>query len=112
MNIPKTLRAAAPLVALLLLTSLAALALAGCGGAGNPADIVNNAQDQANNVARQANLQTINTAIQVYVAEHEGTKPTDISQLVSYLGGKIPSDPMGGTYYVYLDGSEAKAGVK
>jgi hypothetical protein len=99
-------------LALLAVACLVVVALAGCLGGDNPADIIDNVEDQARDVARQANLTAINSAIQVYIVEHEGTPPTDINQLAPYLGGKVPTDPLGGTYYVYSEGGETRAGVR
>ncbi len=102
----------------LLVVALTLFAV-GCGGSGSddsskdsePGGTINEMEQEANEAAREANLRTIDSAIQTYYATN-GTYPTDISQLSTYFVRGIPRDPMGGTYYIVVQGGEAKAAVK
>ena len=98
-------------LASLLAVSAAAVLSAGCS-VPNPGKAVENIKDQASQVARQANLAAIDSAISFYETQNDQQLPTSITQLTSYLGGKIPVDPLGGTYYIYVENGEAKAGVR
>lgn len=100
-------------VALVLLTGTVFLA-AGCGSSAedNPGEIIKNVQNDAGNAVRQTNLQMLNTAIQAYQMENNGEAPTDISQLMKYTSKGSLTDPMGGTYYLYVENGETKAAVR
>lgn len=106
----KAFRAAVP-PAMVGLLALSLLLVAGCGGVTDPAETIENVQNQALDVARQANLRIIDSTIQQYYAQN-GTWPTNMSQLVEFFGGKVPTDPAGGTYYIVMQGGEAKAAVR
>ncbi|MFH1149330.1 MAG: hypothetical protein V1748_02530 [Actinomycetota bacterium] len=112
----KVSRAVVP-IALAGLLALSFLFVAGCGSSTNPAatsepgGTIENVQQQALDVAREANLKLIDSAIQQYYAQN-GTWPTSINQLLEYFGGKMPTDPAGGTYYIVTQGGEAKAAVR
>jgi hypothetical protein len=100
-------------VMLLLLAAGAATLIAGCDPTGTTqvVDQGKQLEQKAYDAARMANLKIIDSAIQAYYAEREEW-PTDISQLASYFGGKIPTDAAGGTYYITTVNGEAKAAVK
>ena len=113
-------------IGLVLLFALSAMVLGGCGGqSAGPQNVVgsnpaspdglpqdlSNIKNKANDAARQANLQIINTAIQVYIATEE-KNPTSIDQLVPQYLPKVPTDPAGGTYYIQMVGGEAKAAAR
>jgi len=84
----------------------------GCGGVESPSQMVNQVKDRASAVARQANLTAIDAAISTYQLDHDQQVPTDINQLLTYLGGKIPVDPLGGTYYIVVKNGAASAAVR
>ena len=98
-------------LASLLAMSAVAVLSAGCG-VSDPGKAINNIKDQTSQVARQANLAAIESAISYYEAQNNEQVPTSITQLASYLGGKVPADPLGGTYYIYVENGVAKAGVR
>jgi hypothetical protein len=106
----KPFRAAVPM-AMVGLLALSLLLVAGCGAVTEPVETIENVQNQALDVARQANLRLIDSAIQQYYVQN-GTWPTGINQLLEYFGGKMPTDPAGGTYYIVMQGGEAKAAVR
>jgi hypothetical protein len=103
-------------VMLLLVLSVAVVSV-GCGSkmtgtqSATEGGFINQTREAANDVAREANLRTIDSAIDVYYAEN-GTYPTDINQLVPELLPKLPTDPAGGTYYLTTEGGIPKAAVK
>ena len=107
----RSIRIMIVVLATLLAVSAVAVLSAGCG-VPDPGKAVENIKDQTSQVARQANLAAIESAISYFETQNGETIPTDISQLASYLGGKIPADPMGGTYYIYVENGVAKAGVR
>lgn len=91
-----------------LVLALCVLALAGCGGkkeeasdnGGTSGGTTGTAGGDAAQVAScQANLRTINAAIQTYEAG-EGKKPANIQALVPKYLKKIPQEPTGGTYSI------------
>ena len=98
-------------LASLLAVSAVAVLSAGCG-VPDPGKAINNIKDQTSQVARQANLAAIESAISYYETANAEQAPTSITQLTSYLGGKITADPLGGTYYIYVENGVAKAGVR
>jgi hypothetical protein len=82
---------------------------AGCNsGIPDPGKAVQSIKDQTSQVARQANL----AAISSFELANNGDAPTSINQLSTYLGGKIPVDPLGGTYYIIVENGAASAGVR
>lgn len=101
---------------LVLFVLIAALSLApvvffaGCGETvvEKTVDTVHEAADTA---AREANLKTIDSAIQMYYIEN-GEYPTDINQLVPSYLRYLPTDSQGGTYYIVVQQGEAKAAVR
>ena len=113
-------------LSLLAITALA-LALAGCGsgsksstgsqpatGSQSPTDLgntINNVEQQTGNAAREANLKLIDAAIQQYYAAN-GSYPTDISQLSQYFARGVPTDPLGGTYYITTQNGVATPAVR
>ncbi|MBU1671002.1 MAG: hypothetical protein KKF41_06855 [Actinobacteria bacterium] len=114
----KVSRAVVPITVAGLL-ALSLVLVAGCGstttttpaGTSEPGGTIENVQQQALDVAREANLKLIDSAIQQYYTQN-GTWPTSINQLLEYFGGKMPTDPAGGTYYIVMQGGEAKAAVR
>ena len=124
---PVTRREAAGLLAAALLFMVVAC-LAGCGtktevepsstspvGATSPQGTiegtVENVHQQANAAAREANLRQIDSAIQQYYNMY-GKWPTSVSQLAPYFARGVPKDPAGGTYYIKMEGGQAKAAVR
>jgi hypothetical protein len=119
-------RATSVALSLLLITALA-LALAGCGsesessigsqpaaGSGSSTgtgNTINGVEQQAANAVREANLKMIDSAIQQYNAAN-GAYPTDISQLSQYFARGVPTDPLGGTYYIATQNGVATAAVR
>lgn len=114
------------LLLLALLLALTAVFFAGCGGgSGGGADesgiqekslmdvpeVVNTAKQGASNAAREANLRTIDSAVQAFYAT-EGVYPTNVNQLVPAYLRTVPVDPLGGTYYIASEGGVARAAVR
>lgn len=103
-------------VMLLLILSVAAVS-AGCGSkttgtqSATEGGLIEQTMEVANEATRQANLRTIDSAVEVYYAT-KGSYPTDINQLVPELLPKLPTDPAGGTYYLTTEGGMPKAAVK
>jgi ABC-type glycerol-3-phosphate transport system substrate-binding protein len=108
-------RLALTIVALLAFSAVAVLA--GCGSkttgtqSATEGGFIEQTKEAANDAARQANLKTINMAVEVYYAE-TGTYPTEINQLIPAYLPKIPTDPAGGTYYLVMEGGIPKAAAK
>lgn len=111
---PRTLKTAAVLVALVGLLAGASLGASGCGGAAesNPGDLIKNVQGDAMQAARRANLQILDVAVRAYEMENGGEQPTDISQLMKYTSKGSITDPLGGTYYIYQENGEVRVGVR
>jgi PBP1b-binding outer membrane lipoprotein LpoB len=123
----KFLKRPAVVLALVLIVGVSALVLAGCGSTTKESsstpegiqeksleqlpEVVNSAKQQAGAAARSANLQMINTAIDMYYATN-GTYPTDIGQLVPNYLKFAPVDPLGGTYYLTNEGGAIRAAVR
>lgn len=117
-------KTAALALSLMVITTLA---LAGCGsgsksstgsqpstGSQSPTDLgntINGVEQQASNAAREANLRLIDAAIQQYYATN-GSYPTSISQLSQYFSRSVPTDPLGGTYYITTRNGVATAAVR
>ncbi|HEY5494618.1 MAG TPA: hypothetical protein VIK15_08475 [Candidatus Anoxymicrobiaceae bacterium] len=100
-------------VASLVALSAVVVLSAGCNtGIPDPGKAVQSIKDQTSQVARQANLAAIEAAISAFELANNGDVPTSINQLLSYLGGKIPVDPLGGTYYIIVENGAASAGVR
>ena len=105
----------------LSLMVITALALAGCGSGSKSStgshpstelgNTINSVEQQAGNAAREANLRLIDAAIQQYYAT-SGSYPTDISQLSQYFARGVPTDPLGGTYYITTQNGVATAAVR
>lgn len=102
----------------LLMCALFVPLVAGCGSRSGAADqvepsspSVNAVEQQSNSAARRANLRTIDAAAQAYYAEN-GIWPTDIGQLSRYFSRGVPTDPLGGTYYLVNQGGEVSAAVR
>jgi len=98
----------------LMALAVAGVCLVGIAGCGKtePERVIEQEGQAAKMVARQANLQAIDGAVQAYFMDNN-TYPTDISQVAKYLkGGVIPSDPLGGTYYLMMEGGVPKAAVR
>jgi hypothetical protein len=96
------LRAVTCLLPVILIAGVFAVMVAGCSSpTEEPAKVIENVTNQANDAARAANIAVINVALQAYQAVNEGATPTNIDQLAKYLeGGRLPVDPYGGTYYL------------
>ncbi len=103
----------------LLLTAML-LSLAGCGsssgsstssGPSGPGPAVNSIEQRAGAAAREANLRLIDSAIEAYYAS-TGAWPTSISQLSGYFARGVPTDPLGGTYYLINKGGQVRAAVR
>ena len=99
-------------VALILVAALA-LSVAGIlsGCATGTEQTVNQAQQGAIQATRDANLQILNAAIQVYYA-NTGQYPTSLQQLVGQYIKQIPTDPEGKTYMLVTENGVVKAVVK
>ena len=103
-------------VMLLFILSVAA-GSAGCGSkttgtqSATEGGFIEQTKEAANEAARQTNLRTIDSAVEVYYAT-KGSYPTDINQMVPELLRKLPTDPAGGTYYLTTEGGIPKAAVK
>jgi hypothetical protein len=110
----KVAKAVCCVLMMALIAGAVLVVVAGCDPTGTSQTVEQGSQveQQAINAARQANLAIINSAIAAYEAEHDGEPPTDISQLTSYFGGKIPTDPGGGTFYLTTEGGQTKAAIK
>ncbi|MBN2168399.1 MAG: hypothetical protein JW738_04085 [Actinobacteria bacterium] len=103
-------RSMATVVMLIVLIAVFCMALTGCGE--SPTEtIIEDVQQPASTAATEANLRTIDQAIQVYYAT-EGEYPSTINDLVPKYLKELPADPGGGTYYIVVQGDEAKAAVK
>ncbi|MDD5748324.1 MAG: hypothetical protein PHP64_04640 [Actinomycetota bacterium] len=108
------MRSAKMVIVFGLLFSIFALLFVGCGKTEPEKAIeqIPKTVDTAKQTAREANLTSINRAIDAYYAEN-GTYPTDISQIAPYmLRGVLPVDPLGGTYYLIFEGGVPKAAVR
>ena len=109
-------RAPAVVVLLPLALSIAAFS-EGCGSktaetqSATEGGFIEQTKQQANEAARQANLRTIDSAVDLYYASN-GSYPADISQLAPEFLPRIPTDPAGGTYYLTTEGGRPKAAVK
>lgn len=109
-------RKSIPVVALLI-TLIAGICFigVGCGESKDPVeeatDTVENVEQQAGSAAREANLRTIDAAIQTYYYA-EGELPSTINELIPKYLKEMPADPAGGTYYIVVQGQEAKAAVR
>lgn len=105
-----------PVVALsvLLLASICYVG-AGCAKSQDPleeaTDTVEQVEQQAGGAAREANLRTIDAAIQNYYYT-EGKLPTMINDLIPQYLKEMPTDPAGGNYCIVVQGDEAKAAVR
>lgn len=98
------------IAAILLALLLAVVVLAGCGKT-EPEKVVEEVHQEANTAATEANLRTIDSAIQMYYMQ-EGEYPSKIGQLVPTYFKKVPTDPGGGTYYLVKDNGGVKAAVR
>lgn len=105
-----TTRKAIVLTLVAAITLAGAISLAGCGKTA-PEQFIENTQQNANAAVRDANLRTIDGAVQFYYAE-KGQYPGDISQLVPEFLKTAPVDPAGGTYYLVDQGGTVRAAVK
>ena len=76
-----------------------------------------NAQKKARDAKRQADLKTLQTAIELYANDH-GDPPTSAnwstleSDLSSYLPGGLPEDPSSQTWVYCVNGSKYLVGVE
>jgi hypothetical protein len=106
--------AVASLLAVVLVAGFLAVVVAGCSSpTEEPAKVIENVTNQANDAARAANIAVLNMAIQAYQVSNNGDSPTNISQLAQFVeGGKIPADPYGGTYYLNTAGGQFTIGVR
>ena len=109
-------RVLAVLVLSLMVLSIVAVS-GGCGRkttgtqSATEGGFIERTKGAANDAARQANLRTIDLAVELYYAS-KGSYPTDISQLGPEYLPKVPTDPAGGTYYLVMEGERPKAAVK
>jgi len=110
----RVLKAVACLLPVFLIAGALIFFVAGCGSSTEePAKVIENVTNQANDAARAANIAVLNVAIQAYEASNNGDAPTNISQLTTYLeGGRLPADPYGGTYYLNTSGGQVTIGVR
>jgi len=109
----RTSRTIIAVMASLVALSAVVVLSAGCNsGIPDPGKAVESIKNQSSTIARQANLAAIEAAITSYEMANNGDVPTNINQLLSYLGGKIPVDPLGGTYYIIVQNGAASAGVR
>jgi len=110
----RVLKAVACLLPVFLIAGALIVFVAGCGSSTEePAKVIENVTNQANDAARAANIAVLNVAIQAYEASNNGDAPTNISQLTTYLeGGRLPADPYGGTYYLNTSGGQVTIGVR
>lgn len=109
-------RRLALIIVALLAFSVVAVSV-GCGSkmtgtqSATEGGLIEQTMEVANEATRQANLRTIDSAVEVYYAT-KGSYPTDINQLVPELLPKLPTDPAGGTFYLTTEGGIPKAAVK